>query len=298
MKKRLIVMNPCAGQKQANRYLADIVSAFTAAGYMCTVLTTGRKGDGKRLVEQHAARFDDIVCIGGDGTFNEVISGLLQAGLSMPVGYIPAGSTNDFARSLSLARHIPTAAKEIVAGTTRMLDIGRFNGRPFTYVASFGAFSETSYTAQQSIKNSIGHLAYVLEGIKDISAIRPHHLRFCTETDVYEGDYIFGAICNSTSVGGLLKLNPQRVDMNDGLFEVLLIRSPENAGQLAQILWNINDQAYEKCPQITFFSASRMTVEAPAGMAWSLDGEFESGAQTITIENQHSAITLMVPKKS
>ena len=297
MKKRLIIMNPCSGQKQANRHLTDVITQFTAAGNVCTVLTTGSKGDGKRLVLQHAAHFDDVVCIGGDGTFNEVVSGLLEAGLDIPVGYIPAGSTNDFARSLSLSRTVPAAAKDIVNGSVRPLDVGRFNDRPFTYVASFGAFSESSYTADQSVKNAIGHLAYILEGIKDISSIRPHHLRLRTDNGDYEGDYIFGAVCNSTSVGGLLKLKPSVVDMNDGLLEVLLIHSPENAGQLAQILWHVNEQTYEKCPQITFVSTSRVTIDAPADMAWSLDGEYEKGAKQIVIENQHSAISLMAPNK-
>ena len=297
MKKRLIVMNPCSGQKQANRHLTDIVAQFTAAGYVCTVVTTGSKGDGKRLTMEYAPAVDDVVCIGGDGTFNEVVSGLLEANLEIPVGYIPAGSTNDFARSLALSRTVPAAAKDIVSGTTRPLDVGRFNGRPFTYVASFGAFSESSYTAQQSLKNALGHTAYILEGIKDISSIRPYRLRLKTDKGDYEGNYIFGAVCNSTSVGGLLKLKPSTVDMNDGLLEVLLIHAPENAGQLAQILWHVNEQTYEKCPQITFVSTSKVTVEAPADMAWSLDGEYEKGGKHIVIENQHSAITLMAPNK-
>ena len=295
MKKRLIIMNPCAGTKQANRHLTEIVAMYTAAGYQCTVMMTGKRGDGKEWAAQYGADFDDVVCIGGDGTFNEVVSGLMEAELSIPIGYIPAGSTNDFARSLSMSKSVPNAAKDIVDGQSRPLDIGRFNGRPFTYVASFGAFASTSYTAQQSLKNSIGHLAYVLEGVRDITSIRPHHLKITTPQGELEGKYIFGAVCNSTSIGGMLKLDPDVVDMNDGLLEVLLVKSPENAGQLAQILWHVKSKKYEKCPYITFLSANQITIEAPADMAWSLDGEYEQGAEHIVIENQQSAITLISP---
>ncbi len=293
--RMMIILNPCAGQKLANRHLFDIVKTLSDAGNRCTVMLTQKRGDGSMYVQQYGREFDRIVCIGGDGTFNEVVSGILAAGLSLPVGYIPSGSTNDFASSLKLSRNIPRAAKDIAANDIRSIDVGSFNDRIFTYVASFGAFTASSYSADQSIKNTLGHLAYVLEGIKDISAIRPHHLRFKTETEEFEGDYIFGAICNSTSIGGLVKLNPKVVDMNDGKLEVLLIESPRTAGQLAQIVVSLSNQDYKNCPPITFFSAERIAVDAPVDMPWSLDGEYEKGGEHIDVKNIPSAISLMAP---
>lgn len=293
--RMMVILNPCAGQKQANRYLFDIVKTLSDAGNNCTVLLTKQRGDGCVYVQRYGREFDRIVCIGGDGTFNEVVSGMQQAGLSLPIGYIPSGSTNDFASSLRLSRNIPRAAKDIAAGDIRPIDVGSFNDRIFTYVASFGAFTASSYSADQLIKNALGHLAYVLEGIKDISTIKPHHLCFKTEAGEFEGDYIFGAICNSTSIGGLVKLNPRVVDMNDGKLEVLLVESPKTAGQLAQIVFSLSNQEYKNCPQITFFSADRMMVDAPADMPWSLDGEYEKGGTHIDIKNIRSAISLIAP---
>ncbi|MBQ1211209.1 MAG: hypothetical protein IIX68_05360, partial [Clostridia bacterium] len=175
------------------------------------------------------------------------------------------------------------------------IDVGSFNDRPFTYVASFGAFTAASYSADQSLKNTLGHLAYVLRGIKDLSDIKPHHVRLEMADGVFEGDYIFGAVCNSTSLGGLLKLNPHAVDMNDGKLEVLLIEAPKTARNLARVATCLLRQEYAACPHITFFSTDRMTVDAPADMPWSLDGEYEPGGAQITIRNLHSAISLLTP---
>ena len=251
MKKVLVILNPCAGTKQANKHFVDIIDIFCRAGFETVVITTAGRGDGTVIVKEQADAFDLIVCIGGDGTFNEVVDGLLLSGVDKPIGYIPAGSTNDFASSLHLSKDILQAARDIVSGEERSLDIGSFNGRYFSYVASFGAFTKASYEAPQSIKNALGHLAYILEGIKDIPSIKPLRLWLKMEQGVYGGDYLFGAICNSTSVGGLLTLADDLVDMNDGLFEVLLIKSPSNILELNQILLALTTQNYNSpkiCP--------------------------------------------------
>ena len=291
----LVVLNPCAGQKAANRNLFDIIKILSDAGWQCTVMLTKQRGDGRAYVSQYGRAFDRIVCIGGDGTFKEVVSGVLDAGLTVPVGYIPSGSTNDFANSLKLSRNLLQATHDIATDHRRSIDVGSFNDRPFTYVASCGAFTAASYSADQSLKNTLGHLAYVLRGIQDLSDIKPHHLRLQTEDRVFEGDYIFGAFCNSTSLGGLLKLNPLAVDMNDGKLEVLLVEAPKTARNLARVATALLRQDYADCPHITFFSADRVTVDAPADMPWSLDGEYEAGSAHITVRNLRSAISLMAP---
>lgn len=297
MKKVLIILNPCAGTKQANKYFVEIIDVFCKADYEVTVRTTAARGDGTVFAREHGAGYDLIVCIGGDGTFNEVVDGLLEAELEKPIGYIPAGSTNDFASSLHLSKDVVQAARDIVSGEPRKLDIGIFNGRHFSYVASFGAFTKASYEAPQSIKNMLGHLAYVLEGIKELPSIKPLKLWLKVEQGVYGGDYLFGAICNSTSVGGLLTLSDDLVDMNDGKFEVMLIKSPSDILELNQIVLALMTQNFENSPMISFFSSGSLEIEADEDMPWTLDGEYQEGRKNIKVENLQGAIELIVPKK-
>lgn len=294
MEKRLLfIMNPFAGQKRGKRYLSDILCLFRAHQYVPTVMMTTGRGDATEIVKRHGAGMDMIACIGGDGTFNEVVNGVLQAHLDLPIGYIPAGSTNDFANSLKLPKNIMKAAARVMEGTPQPMDVGRFGDRYFSYVASFGAFTKASYTTPQNVKNALGHLAYVLEGMKDIPSIRPLHLRFETEERVLEGDYLFGAISNSTSVGGILTLNPDMVDMNDGKFELLLVKSPSNVNELNEIVLALSTQKYDTSA-LSFCTANTVTVYAPADMDWTLDGERADGADCFKVENLHSAVRVIL----
>ena len=295
-KKNLIIMNPFSGKREANKYLTDIIDIFTKGGYMTTILTTTKRGDGTVYASRYAGEFDLITCIGGDGTFNEVVAGLLDSGERVPVGYIPAGSTNDFANSLKLSTNILKATEDIVKGRLKTLDIGSFNGRKFSYVASFGAFTQTSYSTPQSVKNMLGHLAYILEGATSLTSIKPQHLKIEANGMPYEDDYIFGAISNSTSLAGILTLDPQYVDMNDGLFELLLVRSPKNPIELAEIVYMLTTQNYES-NKITFVNADSFTIYADENMDWSLDGEYQEGCERIAIENLHNAIDIVVNDK-
>ena len=263
---------------------------------MTTILTTTERGDGTVYASRYAGEFDLITCIGGDGTFNEVVAGLLDSGERVPVGYIPAGSTNDFANSLKLSTNILKATEDIVKGRLKTLDIGSFNGRKFSYVASFGAFTQTSYSTPQSVKNMLGHLAYILEGATSLTSIKPQHLKIEANGMPYEDDYIFGAISNSTSLAGILTLDPQYVDMNDGLFELLLVRSPKNPIELAEIVYMLTTQNYES-NKITFVNADSFTIYADENMDWSLDGEYQEGCERIEIENLHNAIDIVVNDK-
>ena len=295
-KKNLIIMNPFSGKREANKYLTDIIDIFTKGGYMTTILTTTERGDGTVYASRYVGEFDLITCIGGDGTFNEVVAGLLDSGERVPVGYIPAGSTNDFANSLKLSTNILKATEDIVKGRLKTLDIGSFNGRKFSYVASFGAFTQTSYSTPQSVKNMLGHLAYILEGATSLTSIKPQHLKIEANGMPYEDDYIFGAISNSTSLAGILTLDPQYVDMNDGLFELLLVRSPKNPIELAEIVYMLTTQNYES-NKITFVNADSFTIYADENMDWSLDGEYQEGCERIEIENLHNAIDIVVNDK-
>jgi YegS/Rv2252/BmrU family lipid kinase len=293
MKKMLFIMNPYSGTRKANRYLCDIISLFNRADYEVNIRMTAGPGDATLFAAAHSAGVDLVVCCGGDGTLNETISGMIQAGSTAPVGYIPAGSTNDFAASLKLSTNIMQAAQDILDGKPRVYDVGRFGDRYFSYVASFGAFTKSSYATPQSIKNALGHTAYVLEGISELSQIRPLHVRMEMGDEIVEDDFLFGCISNSTSIGGVLTLDPRQVDMSDGLFEVFLLRSPRNLTEISECIQSLQSQRYNDCAMITFGSAKSIRVFADETMPWTLDGEKFDGQAEIQVENLRHAIQLM-----
>lgn len=292
MKRMLFVMNPYAGQRKANRYLAEIIGIFNRAGYEVTVHITAGQGDAIKVVQEKAPEVDLVVCAGGDGTFNETVNGLLRSGADAPMGYIPCGSTNDFAASLKLPTNPVEAAKAIVEGTPKRYDVGKFADRYFSYVASFGAFTKASYSTPQSVKNALGHTAYLLEGIQELSQIRTTHLRFELDDRVIEDDFLFGAISNSTSVGGILTLDPKQVDMSDGMFELLLVRKPRDLMEVSECLMALQKQQYN-CAMMTFVNAKNIRILADSQMNWTLDGEREEGHEEILVENLHHGIQLM-----
>lgn len=291
MKKMLFVLNAHAGKKKANKILPDLIDIFNRADYDVTAYITGMDG-AKKSVAAHAKDMDLVVCCGGDGTFNETVAGVLEAGADTPIGYIPTGSTNDFAMSLGLPLKPKKAAKAIISGKPEFCDVGSFGGRNFTYVASFGAFTKSSYATPQSVKNIFGHTAYVLSGITEISQIKKLPVKIEIDDEIIEGDYIFGAISNSTSIGGIMTLDPSQVDMSDGLFELMLIKSPKHIGQLASCIHAIQTRKFN-CEMITFRSAKRLVVHSAGDFNWTLDGEMEPGKEEVEVVNLQHAIRLM-----
>ena len=295
-KKYLIILNPKAGVKKANRYLADVVQIFNKEGIFTSVVTTDKKDAGKSIAKEYGKQFDALVAIGGDGTFNEVVSGLIESGADIPIGYIPAGSTNDFASGLGLSKNILEAAKGIVKGNIKRIDVGMFNDRIFTYVASFGAFTETSYQTPQELKNSLGHLAYILEGIKDVpSILRSENMTFKVNDVEFSDNFIFGAISNSTSLGGLLKINRKYVDISDGKLELLLIKKPTTPIDYAQIIYALNSGEYAKCPLICFCSTEKVSISSNKRLNWTLDGEVECAKEINEVKNIPHAIQIFIP---
>lgn len=293
MKKMLFIVNPISGQKKAVKYLPEIISLFNRADYEVITYMTGAQGDATRMAALRGGDMDIVVCCGGDGTFNETITGLLMQGIHVPVGYIPSGSTNDFAASMHLSSNPLKAVQDIIEGRPVAYDVGKFGSRYFSYVASFGAFTQASYTTPQSIKNLLGHTAYVLSGISELSQIRKEHVRMEIDGEVVEDDFLFGAISNSTSVGGILTLDPKYVDMSDGLLEILLVRAPRNLTEITECIQAFQAQDYNNCAMVTFRSARKIRILASSDMPWTLDGEREEGHLEVFAENVHHAIQLV-----
>ncbi len=297
-KKLLFIMNPKSGLMQAPKNMAEIIGRFSGAGYLTQVLMTTAKGDARDFAYEYGGEADTVVVSGGDGTLNEVIDGLLNGGHKTPIGYIPAGSTNDFANSLGLPKSIIACVETIIHGTPQPIDIGCFNGRYFSYVASFGAFTSTTYSVPQNLKNILGHSAYVMAGVKELAHIRSIHARITLEKgtpaeEVHEGDYVLGGVCNSKSIGGIVSLQKLDVDMNDGLMEVLLIKMPKDLIELSDITASILNGTF-RSDQIEKYSAHDVTFEIEEDTHWTLDGEYEKGNSVCEISAIDSAISLIM----
>ena len=287
MKKLLFIVNPRAGRTRSMAPMFDVVARLSQAGYLIKLFTTEGPGDAKRAAAELGGDFDLVVCAGGDGTLNETLCGLMTLPQRPPVGYIPHGSTNDFAASLHIPSQ-PMAAANAIANCEqpRLLDLGQHNGRYFAYVASFGAFTRASYSATQAAKNALGHLAYIFEGMNDCCRIE-------AGGEVFEGEYIFGAVCNSTSLGGLMKLDPNHVQMDDGKFELLLLRMPKNAVELSTLIGSLTRMEYN-APGIIFRHVAHVILTTDDIIPWSLDGEYAASQPRVEIRNLHHAIELMV----
>lgn len=296
-RRLLLLLNPYAGQRRANRYLPEIIRLYNDREFECVTYVTACSGDAQVYLRAHACEFDRIVCIGGDGTLNETIAGVIEGGATCPVGYIPAGTTNDYARSLGLSTDILQAARDAVDGASCWFDLGSFNGRYFNYTASCGAFAKASYTTSQVAKNLLGHVAYIMEGIRDLPGIKPIHM--CVECDerILEGDFLFCAVTNSISVGGILKLDPDKVRLNDGLFEVMLIRNPLTPNQLTKILMGLRSRELPS-EMIEFFTADRITIESESDVEWTLDGERGACGRKFDILNLHRRMQLVLPERA
>ena len=293
MKKLLLIINPISGQKKAPKLLTEIISLFNRGNYEVTAYVTGAPGDAARMAALRGRDVDLVVCSGGDGTFNETITGLLSNDIHVNVGYLPSGTTNDFATSLKLSTNPLKAAQDILEGQPMVYDVGKFGDRYFSYVASFGAFTQTSYTTPQSVKNILGHAAYILSGISELSQIREEHVRMEIDGEVVEDDFLFGAISNATCVGGILTLDPRYVDLSDGLLEILLIRAPDSLLELHECIQALQNQDYNNCTMVTFRHAHQVKIQASPDMPWTLDGEREDGHEEVTVENVQHAINLV-----
>lgn len=296
--KLLLIVNPKSGRAKMKTELLSVVEVFSNYGYSVTVYPTKRQGDATvKVASVLEGEFDLIVVCGGDGTLNEVITGMMNSNLHCDLGYIPSGTLNEWSSGLNISRNVLQAAKDILTGKIISLDIGKFDDRYFSYTASFGAFTEASYSAPQEVKNVLGQAAYFFEGIKSLANIKPIHLKLDVDGKELEGDYLFGAVSNSMSVGGIVKFSDTAVKLNDGKFEVLLIKKPENLTVLQSIIDGILRQDLVR-DGIEFLHAEKVKVYSSSPVSWTLDGEFAAGKDETLIENIHSSINFVVPNKS
>lgn len=296
MKKLLFIYNTKAGKAQLKNKLPEVLDIFTKAGYLVTVWPTQRKGDAVRTANKLGADFDLVVCGGGDGTLDEVITGLTKGKVQVPVGYIPAGSTNDFGGSLRIPKDMLEAARVAVNGRRYACDIGTFNEDIFVYIAAFGLFTDVSYETNQQVKNVLGHMAYLLEGMKRLSAIQSYELSVSYEDVKIEGEFIFGMITNSLSVGGFKKITGKNVVLDDGVFEVTLIKRPSNPMELNRIMSALMNQDIDTdC--MYCFRTKKLMIESRKEIAWTLDGEYGGSHKKIMIENKNRAQEILVPER-
>ena len=295
-RKLLFIVNPRAGKTKSPAPLFEAVSIYSEAGYLVSVRQTRARGDATALAESLGADFDVIVCHGGDGTLNETINGVMRIPREKrpQVSYLPGGSTNDFAASLNISSEPAEAARSAMRHQPRELDIGVFGERNFVYVASFGAFTRTTYTVPQDIKNVFGHFAYLLEGVKDLDTLCPYRMRITADGEVFDGEYLFGAVSNSTSIAGLMKLSPETVAFDDGRFELLLVPVPRTHAAMQALIRALINQDYCNSEGLIFRQVKYVTAETEEDISWTLDGEYAPGAPRIEIGIEENGITMLL----
>ena len=296
MKKMLFIYNPKAGKAQIRNKLADILDVFTKGGYEITVYPTQRSEDAMEKTEKRSKEYDIVVCSGGDGTLDEVVTGMIRSGFRTPIGYIPAGSTNDFGGSLGLPKNMVRAAENIVNGNDFACDVGSFNQDIFVYIAAFGLFTDVSYETDQHMKNILGHLAYLLEGSKRIWNVPTYWIKVEANGETFEGEYIYGMVTNAKSVGGFKNLPGQDVRLDDGLFEVTLIKRPKNPLELNEIIASLLMQE-DHTDLIDSFKTDRIIIESNQEISWTLDGEYGGDHGYVCIEARKHAMELVLNNK-
>lgn len=293
MKKMLFIYNPNAGTGVLKPKLSDVIDIFVKNGYEVVIYPTQKYHDAVEYVKNCPDTYDLIVCSGGDGTLDEAVTGLQMRKKQIPLGYIPAGTTNDFATSLGIPKDILEAAETAVSGQPFPCDVGKFNDDYFIYIAAFGLFTDVSYETKQSMKNILGHLAYVLEGAKRIFNIPSYKLKVTHDGECIEDEFIFGMVTNSRSVGGFTGIIGPEIVFDDGVFEVTLIKTPKNPIELNELLGAIVMRQIN--PQrIYSFKSGAVKFESEEEIPWTLDGEFGGAHMEVSVEDMKQALQIMV----
>ncbi|MBR0092301.1 MAG: YegS/Rv2252/BmrU family lipid kinase [Lachnospiraceae bacterium] len=295
-KKLLFIYNPHAGKERIRSHLLDVIDVFSLAGYEVIAHPTRGPGDAMETVLQCEEDISLVVCCGGDGTLDETVNGMLHAEHPVPLGYIPAGSTNDFAVSLGLPARMVPAARIAVEGRNFKCDVGVMNDALFVYTAAFGLFTGTSYRTNQRMKNILGHAAYLLQGVTELADIRSYRMRVTYDGQVIKGSFIYGMITNSVSIGGFKEITGKQVLLDDGVFEVTLIKMPNNPIELSSIITALLSRSLDSELMISFKTA-HLLLESKEETAWTRDGEYGGTHKRVEIYNRRQAIVFRVPPK-
>ena len=297
MQRLLFIYNPMAGKGMIRNSLSYILEEFSRNGYEVVVHPTIGVKDATRVVQECGDAFDMIVCSGGDGTLDEVVTGLQTGHISRPIGYIPDGSTNDYATSLGIPMQMRRAARAVMNGSVFPCDIGRMNDSYFVYVAAFGAFANVSYDTPQDMKNMLGHMAYIVRGMQSLASIKSYHMHYESEENSGTGDFLLGMITNSNSVGGFKGITGPDVTLNDGVFEVTMIRMPAiPAMELPAVLPALMGGTENK--NLITFKTSRLEIWFEEEVEWSRDGEYGGSHRHLVIENIPKALPIIIPEES
>lgn len=295
MKKIYFIYNPHSGKEQIGSKLNEIIKILADRDNELTVVPTTGYQDALERITNLQEGYDLIVCSGGDGTLDEVVTGMMRRPKEkrIPIGYIPAGTTNDFARSLEIPRNMPEAARNIMMGEPFACDIGSFNEDSFVYIASFGIFTEVSYSTKQEVKNVLGHMAYILEGMKSLYNIKSYKMKVFSDEMEFEGDFLFGMVTNSKSVAGFKGLVKNEVVFDDGVYEAMFIKRPKNPLEIQEILTALLIEQFDS-KYMYSFKTTKLKVEAEEMVPWTLDGEFGGEHQQVLIENKQQAVEIMI----
>lgn len=296
VQKILLIVNPVSGRQKARTLLYPIINFLSGNGCKTTVFSTTCQGDATSLVRRYGAEHDMIICCGGDGTLNEVFSGVARLSFAVPVGYIPTGTTNDLANALGLVSSLKEAINLTLFGRERELDLGSFNDdKYFSYVASFGAFSKVAYETPQWLKNRLGRASYFFYGISELADIRSFRVRVNADGNAIDGDFVYGSVSNSTVIGGLVKLPEESIKLDDGVFEVMLIKTPKDPMDLHLIVQGLANQDYNE-DAVMFFTAKEIEFIFEDEVPWTIDGEYAGENRLVNICNLQRKVKIMVDK--
>jgi YegS/Rv2252/BmrU family lipid kinase len=290
----MLLINPYSGKGITKTKLVDIISRFAVRNCCVTTFFT-QNHDTSRLARELGPQYDTLVCAGGDGTLSDVVAGLVDAENPPPIGYIPMGTANDVASTLSLSRNLDIAVETALEGEPVSLDVGLFGSQYFTYIAAFGAFTRVSYATPQNTKRALGHLAYVLGGIYELGSVHSRRVRIEYDGGVIEDNFVFGGVTNSLSVAGLVKLNPLDVNLGDGKFEVILVKNPVNLAELSELLLKIAQHNLTS-PSVTLLHTSRVKFSFTEPVKWTRDGEDGGAHSRIEITNRPRAVRILIPR--
>lgn len=275
MERLYFIANLIAGKAVMGKKMGPIINEFVKAGFEVTVHTTQSADDAvEKALYACENNYDLLVAAGGDGTLSQCLQGVMSSDRRIPIGYIPAGSTNDFAKSLGIPSDQLKAALFIACGEPALCDVGGFNDSYFSYVAAFGAFTSITYETSQKVKNVFGHAAYIADGAAQLSSIaKAKPLRIEYEDMTIEGEFIYGMITNTASVAGMINMKNFKLD--DGVFEVTLIRKPKNPAELGKTaLALLKMDTTDK--NIVFFRTDALTITnlSDEPFSWTRDGEY------------------------